>query len=168
MKGLSLVGSLSASLIAAALFPLAVLAQSADDGARVLTKEEIRAIRQTMTQEEFDAWRTARRDARRTARQNNPPEATGTPRRRAGELARTIGGTLPQGDLVPATATAVPVQRPVAPDNAARFEALAGLYGYESDWRSRAMLDLQSGRIDLNGNVHGPLTGRTGFTGSER
>ncbi len=37
---------------------------------------------------------------------------------------------------------------------------LAVRYGYEDDWRERAFRDLQSGAIDINGNVYGPLTPR--------
>ena len=44
---------------------------------------------------------------------------------------------------------------------------LAVRYGYEDDWRERAFLDLQSGAIDINGNVYGPLTPRRGSGGEK-
>ena len=50
---------------------------------------------------------------------------------------------------------------------AAGIDHLAILYGYESDWRERAQLDLARGAIDIQGNVYAPLTPRR-FTGSER
>jgi hypothetical protein len=95
-------------------------------------------------------------------------------------VVRSTGDVIPEGSDPPYALSDRPLRpRAVLPDDDddvsaspgarfdPRFENLALFYGFEDDWRARAMRDLASGAIDLDGNIRAPLSPRTA-RGSER